>query len=177
MVYKFRKAVGDDLNSIFQLYKDRIDWMNQLNLNQWNKTNYLDVYGINYFHTQMNKSNLYVAEDTINNTIVGAVILLNEDDMWENNAHLKSYYIHNLVTSPNIKGIGIFIFNAIEVLAKNNGIETLRLDCAEDNYFLNQYYESKGYIAVDKCKDGLYYGIKREKILLSKSAKILHDYK
>lgn len=170
-MYKFRKALDNDLNSIFQLYKDRINWMDQLNLNQWNKTNYLDVYDINYFNTQINALNLYVIENITNNSIVGALVLLNEDDRWKNNESLKSYYIHNLVTSPNIKGIGNFILNEVEVLAVNNDIEALRLDCAEDNYFLNQYYESKGYIAVGKCKDGLYYGIKREKILLNKGAK------
>lgn len=39
----------------------------------------------------------------------------------------------------------------------------MRLDCAVDNKFLNEYYDSMGYKIVGRCKEGVYIGNKREK--------------
>lgn len=50
----------------------------------------------------------------------------------------------------------------VEELAIKNKKAKLRFDCAENNEFLNNYYEKAGYIIVGKCTDGLYKGNKRE---------------
>ena len=54
----------------------------------------------------------------------------------------------------------------VEKLAIKNKKAKLRLDCAENNEFLNNYYEKAGYIIVGKCTDWLYKGNKREKSLV-----------
>ena len=41
----------------------------------------------------------------------------------------------------------------------------MRLDCAEDNEFLNSYYDSMGYRLAGRCEDGVYIGNKREKVI------------
>ena len=41
----------------------------------------------------------------------------------------------------------------------------VRLDCAENNPFLNDYYEKHGYKEKGKCSDGEYHGILRQKII------------
>ena len=41
----------------------------------------------------------------------------------------------------------------VEELAIKNKKAKLRLDCAENNEFLNNYYEKAGYIIVGKCTD------------------------
>lgn len=54
----------------------------------------------------------------------------------------------------------------VENLARENNKEKLRLDCAEDNEFLNSYYKNEGYCFVGKCEDGLYKRNRREKNLI-----------
>ncbi len=39
----------------------------------------------------------------------------------------------------------------------------VRLGCAENNPFLNDYYEKHGYEIAGKCSDGEYKGILRQK--------------
>lgn len=41
----------------------------------------------------------------------------------------------------------------------------VRLDRAENNPFLNDYYEKRGYEIAGKCSDDDYHGILREKII------------
>lgn len=49
--------------------------------------------------------------------------------------------------------------------AFGNGMRFMRLDCAEDNEFLNSYYDSMGYRLAGRCEDGVYIGNKREKVI------------
>ena len=44
-------------------------------------------------------------------------------------------------------------------------MESMRLDCADDNMRLNAWYESQGYFPCGTCIDGPYNGILREKLL------------
>lgn len=53
----------------------------------------------------------------------------------------------------------------IEQFAVDGGKRFVRLDCAVNNAFLNRYYEAAGYVLSGTCKDGLYEGNRREKIL------------
>ena len=43
----------------------------------------------------------------------------------------------------------------------------MRLDCAEDNERLKQYYAAQGYRAAGRCREGSYRGILWEKPLPS----------
>ena len=47
----------------------------------------------------------------------------------------------------------------------NKGKTRFRLDSADDNAFLADYYTALGYKPVGICTDGLYTGILREKVL------------
>lgn len=49
MNYLFRYATKSDITSIFKLYENRIKWMDKKGLKQWNTTNYLKVYPLDYF--------------------------------------------------------------------------------------------------------------------------------
>lgn len=165
MEYLFRKAIKEDLESVFKLYENRVSWMDQKGLHQWNKTEYLDSYPMSYYQKQLENGQLYVAENRLTGKISGAVVLLSEDERWTEDRNQSAYYIHNLVTNDSEKGVGKIILKDIECLAETDGKEFLRLDCAVDNAFLNTYYESNGFMTAGKCRDGLYNGIKREKCL------------
>ena len=150
MGYDFRLAKNNEIDTIFSLYKKRIQWMDKSGIQQWNMTNYLEVYPISYYK-----------EDVV----IGAVVLLQSDECWPQMADSPAYYVHNLVTELSVKGAGKIILSEVEKMAIRKGIQFLRLDCALDNKFLNEYYESMGYKMVGCCKEGAYIGNKREKEL------------
>ena len=103
---------------------------------------------------------------TNNEKIVSAIVLLEKDERWKEDNKCSAYYLHNFVTDIQIKGIGKRMLEFVEKLAIKNKKTKLRLDCAENNEFLNNYYEKAGYNIVGKCTEGLYTGNKREKNLI-----------
>lgn len=163
MDYSFRRAAFDDINAVFTLYEERVKWMDRQGIEQWNVTSYLDAYPIEYYEKERRLGNLYVL--TEEHRIVGAVVLLQSDDRWPDRANSFAYYIHNLVTDCAAPGAGKRILEEVEKLAIQQGKQYLRLDCAADNKFLNQYYESQGYVLTGRCRDGDYAGNRREKML------------
>ena len=164
MGHIFRLAEHSDINAIFQLYKKRIHWMNENDIRQWNVTGYLDVYPVDYYIRQQALDNLYVLEE--NNSIIGAVILLQEDVRWSENTNQSAFYVHNLVTDTGVSGAGKEILLEVEKIARQQGKYFVRLDCAIDNRFLNHYYGSLGYKIAGTCQEETYIGNRREKVLI-----------
>lgn len=163
MDYILEKAKKTEVEAIFTLYLKRIDWMNETGINQWNNNGYLNDYPVTYYYMQQEEGRLYVMKNTVTGKIVGAAVLLQEDPRWEDGYEVSAYYVHNFVTDRLEKGMGRKILQAIEAQAKKDQKERVRLDCSDDNAFLNQYYESMGYESIGTCKDGVYEGITREK--------------
>lgn len=163
--YRFRRATEQDVIQVFALYEERVRWMDEKGLKQWNATDYLEVYPAAYYRKRAEKGNLFVLEKRTDQRIVGAVVLLSEDERWREKKGEKAYYIHNLVTSVSAAGAGKQLLQELETMAVSEGKEYLRLDCAVDNPVLNEYYESMGYVAAGHCQDGPYCGVRREKRL------------
>ena len=158
-----RRAEAGDIPGIFALYEKRIAWMEEKGLHQWNATDYLTVYPRSYFRAQAAQGRLYAAENRENGEILGAVVLLSEDDRWADRAGEPAYYVHNLVTQAAAPGVGGWMLGELETLARKDGKTALRLDCAVDNAVLNDYYASHGYREAGCCADGAYRGVRREK--------------
>ena len=58
MGYDFRLAKNNEIDTIFSLYKKRIQWMDKSGIQQWNMTNYLEVYpisSVSYTHLDVYK--------------------------------------------------------------------------------------------------------------------------
>ena len=164
MEHTFRSAEFSDIHAVFQLYKKRIQWMNEKGIRQWNETGYLDAYPVDYYREHQSLGNLYVLEE--NNAIIGAVVLLQEDDRWGEKTNLSAFYVHNLVADTKAHGAGKEILLEVERIARNKGKRCVRLDCAADNTFLNDYYSSLGYEIAGTCQEGTYIGNRREKDLI-----------
>ena len=138
--------------------------MDKKGICQWNTTGYLEAYPVDYYVKQQTTGNLYVL--TEGNIIVGAVVLLQEDIRWPDKEVLSAFSVHNLVTDIGVDGAGERILMELEKLAFYKGKHAIRLDCAVDNIFLNNYYDSLGYKLVGNCQDGSYIGNRREKLLI-----------
>jgi GNAT superfamily N-acetyltransferase len=164
--YIFEKAIVADIDRVLELVQKRIKWMDEHDISQWNKTNYLECYPRMYFEEMVSDGRFYVLRDIASNNVVGAVTLLDVDPRWNNDA--QSYYIHNLVSDTEFSGAGTYIINYCEKLALKNGKNKIRLDCQASNQKLNEYYEELGYKFVGTVQDGHYIGNKREKELNEK---------
>ncbi len=163
MEYIFQPAAQADVEPVFQLYRQRVCWMNGKGIRQWNTTDYLSAYPVAYYREQQRRGSLYVLR--AGQSVAGAVVLLTADERWADMAAAPAYYIHNLVTAPDFPGAGHRLLQEIEMLAVKTEKKALRLDCAVDNAFLNAYYESHGYLFAGHCQDGPYRGSRREKRL------------
>jgi len=156
----FRRAELQEVNAVVSLIKRRIQWMDEVGINQWNKCDYFMIFPMDYFRKQQSLGNLYVFSET---GIKGAVVLLEDDPSWRDRTDSSALYIHNLVTDLNAPGVGKRIMACVEALAAKSGKRFLRLDCAADSTFLNSYYESLGFVPAGKCRIASYEGTKREK--------------
>ena len=161
--YLFEPADEADLEAVWQLISQRIRWMDAVGIRQWNVTNYQQAYPKSYYMQQIRERQLHVLRSE--DRICGAVVLLDEDPRWAGDPQVPAWYLHNFVTDTREKGAGSHILDAAAGLAVQNGKKALRLDCAVDNDKLNSYYESRGFLQAGYCRDGNYFGIKREKKL------------
>lgn len=156
-----RKATVKDIPDILDLLKLRIQWMDDMGLYQWNKTDYLGVYPHSYFEFRVEQDDLYVAAD--NGQTVGVMALLRDDPRWPTPA--KALYVHHLATHPDYRGLGVTMLSFAEQETLRMGGNVLRLDCQTVNLALNRYYENLGYVHAGTCVDGAYEGSLMEKYL------------
>ena len=166
MSTSLRQAARNEIPSVFELYRQRIQWMNHQGIRQWNVTEYLSVYPLSYYESCCAAGTLYVWQEAAA-PITGAAVLLTQDGRWDDSKTAAACYVHNLVTAPGCPGSGRRMLEAAERLAVSRGRRSMRLDCAEGNERLKQYYAAQGYHAVGRCREGDYRGILWEKSLPS----------
>lgn len=165
MRYTFMLADETELEEVYALINQRIEWMDEVGIQQWNVTKYWEAYPKSYFINQVQQGNLYVLKQMDTKKVIGAVVCLTTDKRWKNSSSVSAYYLHNFVTDKNEPGVGKLILKYVEDLGIKNHKTHIRLDCAIHNTRLNAYYEEKGYILKGQCEDGLYKGNNREKLL------------
>ncbi len=161
----FRKASTDEVLKVFQLVQDRILWMDEKGIRQWNVTAYLERFPFCYYEQKQADGEMYVLEEKATKQIVCGAVLKEEDDRWPDDVEGSAYYLHNFATDINKPGVGKVFLRLAELHAATMGKQYFRLDCAVDNAFLNRYYDAQGYVVVGNCTHGLYRGLLREKKL------------
>ncbi|MCD8037364.1 MAG: GNAT family N-acetyltransferase [Clostridiales bacterium] len=157
-----RLAEISDLDGIIALIQKRMDWMDEVGLCQWNKTNYLEEFTKDYFEKNIIEKNFYIAEE--DGLLIGTIALFRQDLRWEDGK--ESVYIHHLTAEPGKAGVGRKLVEYAEQYAKNMHFQMIRLDSPANNQKLSDYYESMGYMPVGRCANSFYEGILREKKLL-----------
>ena len=172
MDYIFEPAKKEDAQGIFQLYVNRVKWMDSKGLRQWNVTDYLSRYPLEYYQEQCELGTLFSLRPVIGKGFAGAIVLLQGDDRWIGRSDVPAYYVHNLVTAQAFKGCGGILLEEAEKMAISHGKHFLRLDCAVDNPVLNDYYDARGYELAGQCEDGPYIGNLRQKALPIKGLKV-----
>lgn len=163
--YIFRKASASEVQTVFQLVLDRISWMDEVGIRQWNVTDYVGRFPLSYYEQKQAEGEMFVLEEKATGEIVCGAILKEVDDRWPVDVKGSAYYLHNFATSTKKPGVGLVYLHLAEQYAATMGKEYFRLDCAVDNAFLNRYYDAQGYVVVGNCVHGLYKGLLREKML------------
>ena len=161
--YVFRKIDKEEVPVMFSMILQRIKWMNDKGIRQWNTTKYDEVYPISFYEAMRQKGEVFVLVDANTNEIRSAAILRKEDERWQDDS--PAIYLHNFVSDINHKNMGEVFLQFVEQYALDNGKRYFRLDSAADNHSLGQYYENHGFIEVGKCEEGLYHGVLRQKEL------------
>lgn len=156
----FREATVDDVDAIIELVRMRIQWMDNVGLEQWNKTDYFGRYPREYWAENIHSFLVGDAEGRV----VVAMALYVSDVRWGEMPD-EAYYLHHLVSSQDCPGAGHAMMQYVEHYAKAHGIGILRLDSAVGNAALERFYTRLGYKESGRCRDRLYYGILREKRL------------
>lgn len=160
-----REIKEEEVQSVFSLILKRIEWMDQNNIQQWNVTDYTEVYPISYYEEKRKNGELFgLIED---GKVISAAVLLDEDERWNDSE--PALYIHNFVSQTGIKGAGKRFLQEVEDYARTQGKKYLRLDSSRENEALAHYYESFGFKEAGTCTDGPYQGICRQKEIKKES--------
>ena len=161
MNYQFTLASVSHLEAIYQLINDRMDWMVEKGIQQWDREHYWSVFPKSHYQKQVELSRMYVVK--LEDEVIGAIVLYEEDENYKEDEVLDCFYLHHFVTSLKHPGVGKIIISEVEKLAVSFKKQAVRLDCMVKNEFLNDYYEKLGYYKIGECIDGIYHGNKREK--------------
>lgn len=164
--YIFRRIESHDIPDAFIIVLERIRWMDENGIRQWNVTDYTTAYPLAYYEKCCENGELFVLADAESGEIVCLGALKSSDAFWKSFPDFgDALYLHNFASKPTAKGVGSQFLSLAEAFAVQSGKRRLRLDSAEDNLALARFYESRGYVSVGRCTDGPYTGILREKKL------------
>ena len=143
---KFIKLPPEKAPQMFDLVLERMKWMDEKGIEQWNVMGYDEVYPLSYYEQKCSEVRAFALEDK-DGAILCAAVLLENDSRWSDD--VPALYVHNLVS---------------KVGAGDAGAEFLRR-ASENNEPLARYYENLGFIPAGTCTDGPYKGVRREKKL------------
>lgn len=163
--YSFRPLAHEELPAMLGLIHQRIAWMDEVGVRQWNVTDYDGVYPPEYYEACWQRGELFALVETISGDVVCAGCLKTCDDRWPDGHTVPALYLHHLAASLAHKGAGCAFLRSAEEHAARNGMTFLRLDSAIGNPALTRWYESQGYLPAGRCVDGAYEGILRQKRL------------
>lgn len=158
---KVRRATAADVDAILEIIRERMAWMDEQGLEQWNCTEYLEVYPRSYFAAGVGRGDFYLMEE--DGAVIGEMALFTEDGRWDDDPDY--FYLHHLATRLGHPRAGAELLAYAEDLGRREGKKGIRLDSAVDNRPLNEYYEALGYPAVGTFVEGPYEGVNRVKYL------------
>ena len=154
-----RKARQGEENTIYAMIAARIKWMDDSGIHQWNDTDYLEVYPLDYYVDNLER--IFVLAEKKTERILCAAIVLTQDKRWD--AIEPSFYIHNFVSALDNHRAGMLFIQMLEKQAERENVSYIRLDSAADNERLASYYEELGFKPCGVCLEGKYHGILRQK--------------
>ncbi|MCC8928796.1 GNAT family N-acetyltransferase [Rhodococcus sp. I2R] len=122
------------------------DWLRARGIDQWTPREV----PLTVIEKQVLRGEFFVARNSRSAQIIGAVRLIWSDpEIWGESA-VRAAYVHGLVIDRSLVGVGLGrdLLTWAARHARDEGAETLRLDCAETNPALRRYYRNFGFSEV-----------------------------
>ena len=107
MDYKLEMAKASDVGEFIDIIKERMEWMDLKDIDQWNHHDYLNMYPASYYIDMAKEDKMYVVRDC--GDVIGGIVLYTFDNRWGD--YDRALYIHNLATNSKYPGLGKFIIN------------------------------------------------------------------
>lgn len=155
---EIKKAEIRDWDNIVRMYKDAINKMDGIGINQWDKI-YPDSL---LLKNDIEKQQLY--KITNGEILLGAVVINRETDEQYINGNFEDdnyAVVHRLCIHPEYQNhkIGYQAMMIIEHSLKENGISSIRLDAFSENPFSLKMYEKLGYknVGIAEWRKGIFY--------------------
>lgn len=155
----FRLLTEKEATAMFELVVQRIAWMDQKGIRQWNVMKYDKVFPAEFYEEMSRREMLFGLFDKKGELLAGGA-LTEWDESWGDET--PALYLHNFVAKVG-SGAGAEFLRRAEEYAREIGKTYLRLDSAADNPALGRYYEAQGFRGGGECVDEPYRGILREK--------------
>lgn len=157
-IFKMQQATSVHTDEIMSLLMDAAKWFQSKGSDQWSGL----LEGIDSHRTDeaVTRGDVFIA--TQDDVIAGMVMLLQQPSDWDRNlwdlakeAENEAVYLHRLATNRAFQNqqLGKEIFQWCQDSIRFSGIQKIRLDCLANNPFLNDFYQSNGFIYVGE-KDG-----------------------
>lgn len=151
----------DDLPQIKSIYKKIVNHMNENNISIWD-----EIYPSEFFYEDIRNNHLYILVEEHD---IVAVFALCESSSGENNVvwenkYAKGLYIDRFGVNVNYlrRGIGSKMLNKAAELARDKGVEYLRLFVVDINEPAIQLYLKNGF----KRVEGIYNEIIDDELVL-----------
>lgn len=117
MEYELVLADESALEAVYGLIDQRIRWMDEKGIAQWNAMDYWGAYPREHYAELMRRGELYVLKRP-DRRIVSAAALYEEDERWADAAELPAFYVHHFTSDVHQKGAGRAMLRKIEALAR-----------------------------------------------------------
>jgi GNAT superfamily N-acetyltransferase len=143
-------ATSKEEKEIITLLKDVANWLKEKEIDQWG---FLAEGGEDEEIRQAihNKETFVVKR---NEHIVATLTLYKKQSLWDQHIwgirNDRAIYLHRLAVDSSLigSGLGIEVLKWAENKLKKDGIDTLRLDCVENNLKLNNFYSDNGFVKI-----------------------------
>lgn len=155
----FQKASIDEVETIMELYVERMSWFKENDIKQWGR--YLENHPKKEFVQVIEKGDYYILKKQ--NEIIAGFEISTNSKLW-NDKTQNAYYLYKVVTKVGYKNIGSEIFKIAKSMTKENGRKYLRLDCVSSNKKLNELYEKHGFKYVKEGEYPYHYTLREWKI-------------
>ena len=148
---QFHKARPEEFDTVLLLLKEATLWLRKKKIDRWQNWILPAPNFIDWIKRGFERNEFYFIESE--DVIIGCFRLLWQDPLTWGEQENNAGDIHSFTVSRNLagQGIGKLVLNLIESHCRQQGKETLRLDCSFNNKKLKTYYEEYGFKPVGEA--------------------------
>jgi ribosomal protein S18 acetylase RimI-like enzyme len=156
-VMRMRLAVPADVAIIAQWREDSARWLATKGTDQWSDAGLTRTEFNNRVLQSIKEAGTWIFEG-VDAVPLGTIAIDDHEDdpgLWEPEILMESVVIHRMIVSRQAagRGIGAFMLDHAETLARSAGKKWLVLDAWSNNVGLHNYYRSQGFTYLKTIKN------------------------